>query len=105
MKRPQMNQIKARWKSFLVWLIEYYGYSNKLISSCEIEYTTYFPTKARRDTDNFVPKFIMDGLVDSGFLVDDDGEHVKSLKLQCKYDKNNPRTEILITNIGVTNNK
>lgn len=102
MRRPQMNQVKGKWKDFMVWLMEYYGYSNRQIDKCNIEYTTYFPTKARHDPDNTSPKFLMDGLVESGFLVDDDGEHVLSLKLICKYDKENPRTEILVTNIGVT---
>jgi hypothetical protein len=29
MRRPQMNQVKGKWKDFVVWLMEYYGYSNK----------------------------------------------------------------------------
>ena len=44
--------------------------------------------------DNTVPKFILDGFSESGFIVDDDGQHLKSLTLRTGYDKNNPRTEI-----------
>lgn len=41
-----------------------------------------------------VPKFILDGLSESGFIVDDDSKHVTSLTMECYVDKENPRTEI-----------
>lgn len=31
---------------------------------------------------------------ESGFIIDDDGNHLKSLTLRTGYDKTNPRTEI-----------
>lgn len=96
MKRPIMNGLKQKWKSFLVWFIEYSGYSNLQIAECEIIFTTYFKTRIRHDPDNTSPKFILDGMVESGFLIDDDSQHLKSLTLRCGYDKDNPRTEILI---------
>ena len=55
------------------------------------------PTKRRIDPDNTVPKMILDGFVESGFIVDDDGGHLKSLTLKTNHDKNRPRTEIEIT--------
>ena len=105
MQRAQMNHVKGNWKSFMVWLMEFYGYSNTNIASCNIEYVTYYPTKARHDPDNSCPKFILDGLVESGFLIDDNDKTILSLTLVCKYDKENPRTEILVTNIGVANDE
>lgn len=33
----------------------------------------------------------------SGFIVDDDGKHLKSLSLKADCDKDNPRKEIDIT--------
>ena len=83
----------------MVWFIKYSGYDNLNISECEMTFTAYFKTKVRRDADNCVPKFILDGLVDSGFIIDDDSRHLKSLTLKCAYDSVNPRTEILINNI------
>lgn len=94
MKRPMMNALKQKWKDFIVWFIENQGYSNLHIEKCEMKFTTYFSTNRRHDTDNTVPKFILDGLVESGFIVDDDSKHLTTLTLQCDVDKDNPRTEI-----------
>ena len=62
----------------------------------EIQY--YFKTRTRRDPDNFSGKFILDPLVKEGVLVDDSFQNVV-LRLSGGYDKNNPRTEIKITEI------
>ena len=83
----------------MVWFIEYCGYKNLNIQECEMTFVTYFKTRIRHDVDNCLPKFAIDGLVDSGFIVDDDSKHLKRLTLMCDFDKNNPRTEILITDI------
>ena len=96
MKRPMMNALKQKWGDFMVWFIEYKGYSNLHIEECEMTFITYFKTKIRHDTDNQTPKFINDGLSASGFIIDDDSKHLKSLTLKCEYDKDNPRTEIIV---------
>ena len=61
-------------------------------------FTVYMPSKRRIDCDNIVPKFILDGFSESGFIIDDDGLHLLSLTLRTGYDKENPRTEIEIIN-------
>ena len=94
LQRQSMNSLKQKWKDFMVWFIEYCGYKNFLIEECTMTFTTYFKTKIRHDSDNFVPKFILDGLVESGFIVDDDSRHLKSITLVCEIDKEHPRTEI-----------
>ncbi len=96
MKRPMMNDLKQKWKDFIVWFVEENGLTNKRIEKCSITFISYFKTKIRKDCDNTVPKFLLDGLVESGFIVDDDSQHLESLTLKCGYDKENPRTEILI---------
>ena len=67
---------------------------NKKIDSFDITITVFFDTKRRHDVDNQVPKFILDGFTESGFIVDDDEKHLHSLTLKTDYDKENPRTEI-----------
>lgn len=99
MKRPMMNGLKQKWKDFMVWFIENQGYSNLRIEECDMEFRTYYPNNRRHDVDNSVPKFIMDGLVMSGLVIDDDSLHIKSLLLKCFTDAENPRTEIIIKNI------
>lgn len=96
MKRPMMNALKQRWKDFIVWFINNQGYSNLHINKCEMIFTTYYKTNLRHDTDNSVPKFILDGFSESGFINDDDRTHLIKLTLQCAVDKDNPRTEIIV---------
>lgn len=96
MKRVMMNALKQKWKDFIVWFIRDQGYSNLRINDCELIYTAYYPNNRRHDPDNSVPKFINDGLVESGFIIDDDSTHVRSLKLKCGVDMERPRTEIKV---------
>ncbi len=97
MQRPQMNDLKQKWKDFAVWLVKKNGLENLHLESFTMKFVTYMPTKRRIDPDNTVPKFILDGFTESGFIVDDDSLHLKSLELCADYDPNFPRTEIYIT--------
>ena len=97
MKRPAMNALKQRWKDFIHWLVEDIGYEDLQIERCEIVQTIYYPTNRRHDIDNTVPKFVLDGLVDSGMIVDDDCTHIRKLTMMCFIDSDNPRTEFEIT--------
>ena len=99
MKRPQMNGEKQKWKDFIVWLVDKYGFTNKKINKAIMTFTYYFKTKIRHDADNYTPKNIMDGFTESGLLVDDDFSHIEMLCIKGGYDKENPRTEILIEEI------
>lgn len=99
MKRPMMNALKQKWKDFIVWFVGTKGYANLRINKCDIEFRTFYSTSRRHDTDNSCPKFIIDGLCESGMIVDDDSNHVASLLLKCFVDRDRPRTEIYISNI------
>lgn len=97
MQRPQMNDLKQKWKDFTIWLVKKNGLEDKKLECFDMKFVTYMPTKRRIDPDNTVPKFILDGFTESGFIVDDDGQHLKSLTLCADYDRDFPRTEIFIT--------
>ena len=94
MKRPQMNALKQKWKDFIVYFIRNSEYSDVHIEQCELRFVTYYGTERRHDIDNGCPKFILDGLCESGFIIDDDSKHITSLTMQCFVDAGNPRTEI-----------
>ena len=96
MKRPMMNALKQKWKDFIVWFIDTQGYTNLRIEKCEMIFSTYYSTGRRHDADNSVPKFVLDGFVESGFVTDDDNKHIQSLTLMCFTDRDHPRTEILV---------
>lgn len=96
LQRQAMNTLKQKWKDFSAWVAHKFDYAGMLIECCSIEVTTYYSRRIRHDADNYVPKFILDGFVEAGFLVDDDDQHIKALTLKCRYDKEWPRTEIKI---------
>lgn len=96
MKRPMMNALKQRWKDFIKWFVSEQGYDNLHIDRCEISQMIYYPNDRRHDTDNSVPKFILDGLVEGGMIIDDDCHHITKLTLECGIDREHPRTEIVI---------
>mgnify|MGYP004470064481 FL=1 len=97
MRRPMMNNLKQRWKNLMKWFVADQGYSNLRIDKCEIKQIIYYPTNRRHDIDNSVPKFILDGLVEGGMIIDDDSKHITKLTLECFVDKENPRTELYFT--------
>lgn len=96
LQRPALNNLKQNWKGFIMWWMNKEGYSNMMLDDFEVEYDIYHPTNRRTDTDNYTPKFIHDGFVESGFWSDDDRTHLKSLTIRCHVDKENPRTDIKI---------
>ncbi len=85
---------------FGCWLVNESGYQNLKLDNVEVEITTYFNTKRRHDVDNYVPKFLLDAFVEAGLLIDDDDKHLHILLLKNKYDKDAPRTEIMIKNLN-----
>lgn len=91
-----MNNLKQKWKEFIIWLINNHELSDMKINRCEIYQKVYFPTTRRADIDNTVPKFILDGLVESGMIIDDSYNHITKLVLEAGYDKEHPRTELTI---------
>lgn len=96
MKRPMMNAIKQRWKEFMVFFVRNSEYKDLHIEECSVRFTTYYKSSNRHDIDNGCPKFILDGLCESGLIVDDDSKHITCLTMQCYTDTANPRTEIEI---------
>lgn len=103
MRRPAMNALKQRWKDFIKWFVKEQGYTNLHIEKCEISQIVYYPNNRRHDVDNSVPKFILDGLVDSGMILDDDSKHLSKLILECKKDAERPRTELHIRILNTEN--
>ena len=96
MRRPLMNALKQKWKDFIKWFVTDKGYANLRIDKCIINQKIYYPNNRRHDPDNSTPKFILDGLVECGMIIDDDSKHIKKLTLECDSDVEHPRTEIIV---------
>jgi Holliday junction resolvase RusA-like endonuclease len=65
----------------------------------KIKIIYYFKTRARRDIDNMNQKFLLDGLVKAGIIADDSTKVIGQVEIQPDYDKDNPRTEIIIEEV------
>ena len=87
------NSEKQVWKD-MIYVVARGGHQFK--GKVKVTITYYFPDKRSRDIDNYTPKFIMDGLVSAEIIEDDNQRIVTSLTTRFLYDKNNPRTEVLI---------
>jgi Holliday junction resolvase RusA-like endonuclease len=59
----------------------------------------FYTKDARKDADNvdFARKFILDGMVKAGILVDDRRKFIVGFDINLYVDKNNPRVEITFT--------
>lgn len=62
----------------------------------------YAKDKRRRDNDSLGPflKAAKDGLVDAGVFTDDHSEIVIEDRLAVRLDRENPRIEVVITEVG-----
>jgi hypothetical protein len=98
MKRMQQNNLKQKYKEFSMWLASYYKIANLNLDQLEISYTFYFPNHIRRDMDNLLltPKFFNDGFVASNVMHDDSGDILQIRFERFRYDKDNPRVEMII---------
>ena len=96
--RMSMNNLKQKWTEFGKWIIDYYGYKDLKIDKCDLEVIITFPTKTRRDIDNYCTKLIMDGFVKEGFLVDDSYFHIQSVLFNGRYEKDVEKMEFRFGN-------
>lgn len=101
----KVNTVKQSWKEFIIFILENNGLTNQAIDyKCDVVYKVYCPTRNIPDVDNVTPKFIFDGLVAGNFFTDDNPKYIKRLTIEVGYDKENPRTEIIVKEYKESNN-
>lgn len=87
---------KARWTQSVTLLARTAkGRPKAPWAFAEVEITYFFPTRSRRDADNYCGKFLLDGLTKARVIVDDDFKHIR-LTVRGECDKDNPRTVIRV---------
>lgn len=98
MIRMAQNNLKQKYSEFAIWLAEYYEINNLNLEDSSITYTFYFKDKRCRDFDNLMltPKLINDGLVKAKVFKDDCGQYLHIAFSPFKFDKLNPRVEMLL---------
>lgn len=85
---------KKEWLDMLLWLCKG-KVPQKPFERAVVTITYFFPTRGRRDPDNYSGKFILDGLVQAG-IIQDDSFRCIDLRLRGDCDREKPRTEIEI---------
>ena len=83
---------KKRWAEMVGWLCK--GMP-QIKGKVKVKIISYFKTKHRHDYDNYTPKFILDPIVEQGLIEDDNSDIITELSLEFRYDKLNPRTEVI----------
>ena len=91
----QYRKDKQQWKEMVMWSARRPRGPILPLKKAVVHITYFFPTRGRRDPDNYSGKFILDGLTASGCITDDSFECI-DLQLSGDYSKDDPRTEILI---------
>ena len=89
----EYRELKKQWEALVYYVCR--PKPKKPFDNVIVKITYFFPTRIRRDPDNYNGVFILDGLVKAGILKDDCFGCI-TLLLDGKHDKNNPRTEIEI---------
>lgn len=87
------HQVKKDWKDEICLLL--IKYKRLQLEKAKVSITYYTPNY-RSDKENYAPKFIMDGLVKSGLLVDDNRNIVKPTWDFGFANTEDQRTEITI---------
>jgi len=70
------------------------------VQKARVQLVYYFKDKRRRDPDNYAGKFILDGLRKAEIIADDNAGVLKLPQPEFRVDRQNPRTEIIITDWG-----
>ena len=92
----QYRKEKKRWEELIFFYCR--PKPRRPIEKSIVTITYFFRDKRRHDPDNYSGKFILDGLVKAGILMDDSFFHI-DLRLKGDYDKENPRTEVKVEEI------
>lgn len=78
----QLNTEKKAWQKLVASAV--ISQNIKPVKRIKQTYEFYFKTQCRHDPDNYAAcaKFLNDGLVHAGILVDDDFDHIESLTIK-----------------------
>lgn len=94
--RIVQNQWKQELSEYTTYILEQLGVKNLNVDKCMIVAKQFQPTKAKSDSDNIYLKSSLDALVKNGVLIEDNYTVLNPCILSTFYDKENPRTEIII---------
>lgn len=95
-KYQAYSQMKEHYTNMVAWLTKRLPKFKKVA----LIITWYEPNR-HRDPDNIMAgqKFILDGLVESGIIPNDNQKHIQGILHKFAVDRKNPRVEVEIVDI------
>lgn len=93
MNRWEYQQVKKEWADLIALYCR--PRPKQAVGRAVVTLTYYFRDRRRRDPDNYSGKMVLDGLTKAGIIIDDSFDCI-DLRLSGRYDKDNPRLEIMI---------
>lgn len=93
------NNMKRKHTENIAWLAKA---TKKKYEKIDLE-ITWICKNRRKDKDNIMAggtKFILDGLVEGGMIANDGWRHIGDIDHKFKVDRDNPRIEVRITDVG-----
>lgn len=92
------QNMKKKWHELIKYSIKVNDRPKQPYKKAVVGIKYYFKNRIRRDPDNYSGKMLLDPLVTEGILEDDSFKNIE-LQLSADVDKDNPRTEITITEV------
>ena len=94
------NKMKREQEEIVIWSARSSKLEKVMTYPIRLKIHWYEPN-AKRDIDNvaFAVKFILDGLVKSGYIENDSQKYVKSIEHIVDIDRERPRVEVEIKEI------
>lgn len=86
------HELLERWTLAVKALARHRKCPRLARATCKVTY--YFPAPARRDTDNYAPKLLLDAMRKGGILTDDNAAVLDLAQVELQVDPRRPRTEI-----------
>ena len=94
--RIVQNQWKQELSDYTSYIIKELELIDLKLDKCIVVAKQFQPTKAKSDSDNIYLKSSLDAFVKNGVLIEDNYTVLNPCILSTFYDKENPRTEIII---------
>ena len=91
---------KKSYEALVLQAVKASGWNSPPLNKSRVEICYHFPDDRRRDPDNYSGKFILDGLKNSGVIMDDSFNHIELVLRAGLKSKTNSRVEVYITEIG-----
>lgn len=94
----QLRKVKQEWEEVVQWVVKTCPCPAFPLDKSVITYRFYFKDRRERDITNLYGcvKFLEDGLVKAGVIVDDSMNHTYPLVIPGGIDRKRPRVEIVV---------